>query len=182
MNSALQPTLTSLIGVCSKYDAIHSYTQLPKRKSQASVSTEGVIRQRRLPDQMTGLAERIGLSCRYYIKNNNSSDVLLSDQQASELSRESNVALEQLNATTLAAQLTLQVRMQFYNQSKVHLCRTSQYSHQWSRLNTSTRCSNATLPTAIRNSPSSNRSSTGKCGGSRRRFVARNRQRRSARG
>ena len=74
-----------------------------------SVSVEGVVRQRRLPEAMSGLAERISLSSRYYIKNNNSSEPLLTDSLAPELARESKVQLEELSAHTLAAQLTLQV-------------------------------------------------------------------------
>jgi hypothetical protein len=74
-----------------------------------SVSNEGCIRQRRLPDTLTGLAERIGLSSRYYLKNNCVSDALVPDSLAPELLRDAQTPLAQLNAHTLAAQLTLQV-------------------------------------------------------------------------
>lgn len=83
---------------------------MTNRLLQVSVSCEGVVRQRRLPDAMSGLAERISLSSRYYIKNNSSSEPLLTDSLAPELARESKVQLEELSAHTLAAQLTLQVR------------------------------------------------------------------------
>lgn len=37
---------------------------------ETSVTPEGVIKQKRLPDQMCNLAERIQLNSRYYLKNN----------------------------------------------------------------------------------------------------------------
>ncbi|XP_022246938.1 rap guanine nucleotide exchange factor 6-like isoform X4 [Limulus polyphemus] len=68
----------------------------------------GVIKQRRLPDQMHNLAERIGLSSRYYLKNNSSTEALVPDDLAGELLRESQVHFLQLNSVEIATQLTLE--------------------------------------------------------------------------
>lgn len=45
---------------------------------ETTVTSGGVIKQRRLPDQLSNLAERIQLNSRYYLKNN-SRRVLLSN-------------------------------------------------------------------------------------------------------
>lgn len=37
---------------------------------ETTVTPDGVIKQKRLPDQMNNLAERIHLNSRYYLKNN----------------------------------------------------------------------------------------------------------------
>ncbi|KAL1459967.1 hypothetical protein WDU94_011910 [Cyamophila willieti] len=68
----------------------------------------GFIKQRRLPDQLQNLAERIGLSSRYYLKFNKSTEPLVGDELAAELVRESQVHFLQLNAVEVATQLTLQ--------------------------------------------------------------------------
>ena len=46
-------------------------------------------------------------NCRYYLKNNMTTDTLVPDDLAIELLKESQVSLLQLNAAELAAQLTL---------------------------------------------------------------------------
>lgn len=76
--------------------------------AEVSVGEGGMIKQRRLPDQLQNLAERIGLSSRYYLKTNSSSETLVADEQAPELIRESQVHFLQLNAVEVAIQLTLQ--------------------------------------------------------------------------
>nr|XP_033323522.1 rap guanine nucleotide exchange factor 2-like isoform X10 [Megalopta genalis] len=76
--------------------------------AELSVGEGGMIKQRRLPDQMQNLAERIGLSSRYYLKTNGISETLVADEQAPELIRESQVHFLQLNAVEVAIQLTLQ--------------------------------------------------------------------------
>ncbi|XP_026823675.1 rap guanine nucleotide exchange factor 2 isoform X5 [Ooceraea biroi] len=76
--------------------------------AEVSVGEGGMIKQRRLPDQLQNLAERIGLSSRYYLKTNGISETLVADDQASELIRESQVHFLQLNAVEVAIQLTLQ--------------------------------------------------------------------------
>lgn len=75
---------------------------------EVTVGEGGVIKQRRLPDQLQNLAERIGLSSRYYLKNNNSTETLVPDILASELMRESQVHFLHLNSVELAVQLTLE--------------------------------------------------------------------------
>ena len=45
----------------------------------------GFVKQRRLPDALQNLAERIGLASRYYIKNVQSSEALLPDDSAADL-------------------------------------------------------------------------------------------------
>ncbi|XP_076766501.1 rap guanine nucleotide exchange factor 2 isoform X2 [Xylocopa sonorina] len=76
--------------------------------AEVSVGEGGMIKQRRLPDQLQNLAERIGLSSRYYLKTNSISETLVADEQAPELIRESQVHFLQLNAVEVAIQLTLQ--------------------------------------------------------------------------
>lgn len=75
---------------------------------EVSVSDSQTIKQRRLPDQLQNLAERIGLSSRYYLKTNGITETLVPDELAPELVRESAVHFLQLNAVEVAIQLTLQ--------------------------------------------------------------------------
>ncbi|XP_011309778.1 rap guanine nucleotide exchange factor 6 isoform X5 [Fopius arisanus] len=76
--------------------------------TEVSVGEGGMIKQRRLPDQLQNLAERIGLNSRYYLRINGVSETLVADDQAPELIRESQVHFLQLNAVEVAIQLTLQ--------------------------------------------------------------------------
>lgn len=76
--------------------------------TEVSVGEGGMIKRSRLPDHLTNLAERIGLSSRYYLKTNEVHETLVADDQASELIRESQVDFLQLNAVEIAGQLTLQ--------------------------------------------------------------------------
>lgn len=76
---------------------------------EVSVTDNQTIKQRRLPDQLQNLAERIGLSSRYYLKTNGITETLVPDELAPELVRESQVHFLQLNAVEVAIQLTLQV-------------------------------------------------------------------------
>ncbi|KAG8224992.1 hypothetical protein J437_LFUL006003 [Ladona fulva] len=75
---------------------------------EVSVTEQGIIKQRCLPDTLQNLAERIGLSSRYYLKTNGSTETLVPDELAPELIRESQVHFLQLNAVEVATQLTLQ--------------------------------------------------------------------------
>lgn len=75
---------------------------------EVSVSEGGIIKQHTLPDQLQNLAERIGLSSRYYLKTNGVTETLVPDDMAPELLRESVVHFLQLNAVEVAIQLTLQ--------------------------------------------------------------------------
>ncbi|XP_043369192.1 rap guanine nucleotide exchange factor 2 isoform X13 [Dermochelys coriacea] len=74
---------------------------------EVSVTPEGVIKQRRLPDQLSKLADRIQLSGRYYLKNNMETETLCSDEDAQELLRESQISLLQLSTVEMAAQLSM---------------------------------------------------------------------------
>ena len=62
----------------------------------------------RQPDGQTNLAERIGLSSRYYIKNNMATEACLPDDAQAELSKESTVHLLDLNPNAVAAQLLVE--------------------------------------------------------------------------
>ncbi|GCC23981.1 hypothetical protein chiPu_0002379 [Chiloscyllium punctatum] len=74
---------------------------------EVSISPEGVIKQRRLPDQLSKLADRIQLNGRYYLKNNMETETLCSDEDAQELLRESQISLLQLSTIEVATQLSM---------------------------------------------------------------------------
>uniref|UniRef100_A0A4W3H9Q0 Rap guanine nucleotide exchange factor 6 n=1 Tax=Callorhinchus milii TaxID=7868 RepID=A0A4W3H9Q0_CALMI len=74
---------------------------------EVSISSEGVIKQRRLPDQLSKLADRIQLNGRYYLKNNMETETLCSDEDAQELLRESQITLLQLSTIEVATQLSM---------------------------------------------------------------------------
>ncbi|XP_051869214.1 rap guanine nucleotide exchange factor 6 isoform X2 [Pristis pectinata] len=74
---------------------------------EVSISSEGVIKQRRLPDQLSKLADRIQLNGRYYLKNNMETETLCSDEDAQELLRESQISLLQLSTIEVATQLSM---------------------------------------------------------------------------
>nr|XP_032825375.1 rap guanine nucleotide exchange factor 2-like isoform X7 [Petromyzon marinus]XP_032825376.1 rap guanine nucleotide exchange factor 2-like isoform X7 [Petromyzon marinus] len=74
---------------------------------EVSAAPDGVTRQRRLPDQLSRLAERIQLSARYYLKNNMETETLCSDENAQELLREGQVSLLQLSTVEVAAQVSM---------------------------------------------------------------------------
>ncbi|KRZ71774.1 Rap guanine nucleotide exchange factor [Trichinella papuae] len=75
---------------------------------EVTVTTDGLIKQRRLPAQMQNLAERISLNSRYYLKNNNCSLPLVPDELAPDLLKDAQAQLGSLHASIVAAQLTLQ--------------------------------------------------------------------------
>ncbi|CAG9864686.1 unnamed protein product [Phyllotreta striolata] len=75
---------------------------------EVSVTDNQTIKQKRLQDDLQNLAERIGLSSRYYLKTNGVTETLVPDELAPELVRESAVHFLQLNAVEVAIQLTLQ--------------------------------------------------------------------------
>ncbi|XP_069754362.1 rap guanine nucleotide exchange factor 6-like isoform X4 [Narcine bancroftii] len=74
---------------------------------EVSISSEGVIKQRRLPDQLSKLADRIQLNGRYYLKNNMETETLCSDEDAQELLKESQISLLQLSTIEVATQLSM---------------------------------------------------------------------------
>ncbi|XP_059489426.1 rap guanine nucleotide exchange factor 2 isoform X2 [Neocloeon triangulifer] len=93
--------------------ALHEFGNTTEASSnynlcEVSVGEGGMIKQRRLLDTLANLAERIGLSSRYYLKVTNSTEPLVPDEMANDLIRESSVNFLQLNAVEVAIQLTLQ--------------------------------------------------------------------------
>ena len=75
---------------------------------EVSVDQDRLIKQKRLPDQMNNLAERLPLNARYYLKCNTSPEQFLSDQAAvEELIKDANLTFLQLDPLELSAQLTL---------------------------------------------------------------------------
>ncbi|XP_035275205.1 rap guanine nucleotide exchange factor 2-like isoform X6 [Anguilla anguilla] len=74
---------------------------------EVSVTPEGVIKQRRLPEQLSKLADRIQLSGRYYLKSNMETETLCSDEDAQDLLREGQLSLLQLSTVEVAAQLSM---------------------------------------------------------------------------
>merc|ERR1719266_527188 len=74
---------------------------------KVTVKDKNVMTQRQ-PDGQTNLAERIGLSSRYYIKNNMATEACLPDDAQAELSKESTVHLLDLNPNAVAAQLLVE--------------------------------------------------------------------------
>ena len=75
---------------------------------EVSVAEGGFVKQRTLPDQLKNLAERIGLASRYYIKNIHDSEALLPDESMTDLQKESNVTLLQLNPVEVSTQLMVE--------------------------------------------------------------------------
>ncbi|XP_026124850.1 rap guanine nucleotide exchange factor 2-like isoform X6 [Carassius auratus] len=80
---------------------------------EVSVTQEGVIKQRRLPDQLSKLADRIQLSARYYLKSNMETETLCSDVEAQEMQRESVVPLLSLSSMEIANQLSARNYLRF---------------------------------------------------------------------
>lgn len=73
-----------------------------------SVDQDKVIKQKRLPDQMNNLADKLPLNARYYLKSNQSSEQFLSDALAiDEVLRDASISFLQLDPLEIAAQLTL---------------------------------------------------------------------------
>lgn len=74
---------------------------------EVTVTEDGLIKQKRLPDVANNLANRISLNGRYYIKSS-ISEGPISDEVALEISREANLTLFQLSPLDIAKELTLQ--------------------------------------------------------------------------
>ncbi|PFX26459.1 Rap guanine nucleotide exchange factor 6 [Stylophora pistillata] len=75
---------------------------------EVTVEDGGFVKQRRLPDMLANLPDRIHLNGRYYLKNNSVSSQLLPDEAAQELAKESQFSLLQLKPKEVAKELTLQ--------------------------------------------------------------------------
>jgi Rap guanine nucleotide exchange factor 2 len=75
---------------------------------EVSVDQDRVIKQKRLPDQMNNLAEKLPLNARYYLKCNTAPEQFLSDSTSvEELIKDANITFLQLEPNEIAAQLTL---------------------------------------------------------------------------
>ncbi|XP_078658602.1 rap guanine nucleotide exchange factor 2-like isoform X8 [Branchiostoma floridae x Branchiostoma belcheri] len=74
---------------------------------EVTVGAEGLIKQRRLPDTLTNLCDRINLNGRYYLKDNMTTETLVPDETAVELLRDSQVTFLQLKSAEVATQVTL---------------------------------------------------------------------------
>ncbi|XP_051865230.1 rap guanine nucleotide exchange factor 2 isoform X3 [Pristis pectinata] len=103
---------------------------------EVSVTPEGVIKQRRLPDQLSKLADRIQLSGRYYLKNNMETETLCSDEDAQELFRESHIILLQLSTIEVATQLSMRNFELFRN------IEPTEYIDDLFKLKSKTECAN----------------------------------------
>ncbi|XP_059820932.1 rap guanine nucleotide exchange factor 2 isoform X1 [Hypanus sabinus] len=103
---------------------------------EVSVTPEGVIKQRRLPDQLSKLADRIQLSGRYYLKNNMETETLCSDEDAQELFRESHIVLLQLSTVEVATQLSMRNFELFRN------IEPTEYIDDLFKLKSKTECAN----------------------------------------
>ncbi|XP_048876021.1 rap guanine nucleotide exchange factor 2-like [Brienomyrus brachyistius] len=82
---------------------------------EVSVTPGGAIKQKRLPDQLRKLADRIQLNGRYYLKKNTKTKMLCSDEDAQDLLRESQFSLLQLSTEEVATQLSLRSLELFRN-------------------------------------------------------------------
>lgn len=72
------------------------------------VSVEnGFIKQKRLPDHVDNLPERLSINARYYLKNNNSTESLIPDHLSNEFIREARITFLHLDPLEICAQLTL---------------------------------------------------------------------------
>ncbi|CAM4934079.1 unnamed protein product [Rotaria socialis] len=76
--------------------------------SLCEVSFEhNAIKQKRLPDHIDNLPERLPINARYYLKNNHSTETLVPDHLSNELLREGRTSFLQLDSLEICAQLTL---------------------------------------------------------------------------
>ncbi|XP_063444362.1 rap guanine nucleotide exchange factor 6-like isoform X6 [Mytilus trossulus] len=83
---------------------------------EVTVENESLIKQKRLPETMCNLPDRQNLNgrrtvpcvLRYYLKNNLNPETLVPDELRSELIKEAQISLLQLNTTEVASQLTLE--------------------------------------------------------------------------
>ncbi|XP_074649386.1 rap guanine nucleotide exchange factor 6-like isoform X2 [Tubulanus polymorphus] len=74
---------------------------------EVTAESENFIKQKRLPDQLANLPERISLNGRYYLKNNMLTETFVSDDKISELLDDGRLSLLQLREGEIATQLTL---------------------------------------------------------------------------
>ncbi|KAG5270244.1 hypothetical protein AALO_G00190420 [Alosa alosa] len=98
-----QPDMSDQVLRVFKADQQSRYIMI----SKDTTAKEGVIKQRRLPEQLSKLADRIQLSGRYYLKSNMETETLCSDEDAQELLREGQIGLLQLSTVEVATQLSM---------------------------------------------------------------------------
>ncbi|XP_064594655.1 rap guanine nucleotide exchange factor 6-like isoform X3 [Liolophura sinensis] len=75
---------------------------------EVTVENESIIKQKRLPDQLANLPDRVSLNGRYCLKNNMCTETLVPDEVMGDLIKDSQISLLQLNTAELASQLTLE--------------------------------------------------------------------------
>ncbi|KAL4239412.1 hypothetical protein ACF0H5_000227 [Mactra antiquata] len=75
---------------------------------EVTVESEGFIKQKRLPDTLQNLPERLTLNGRYYLKNNMSTEPLVPDELMGDLIKEAQIHITQLNTIEVSSQLTLE--------------------------------------------------------------------------
>ncbi|WAQ95760.1 RPGF6-like protein [Mya arenaria] len=119
--SASNPDLSSFsyLSVDDKADSF------PEHVVKVTVESEGFIKQKRLPDTLQNLPDRLTLNgrertgyvnarrplpcvLRYYLKNNLSTEPLVPDELMGDLKKEAQISLTQLNPCEVASQLTLE--------------------------------------------------------------------------
>ncbi|ESO87122.1 hypothetical protein LOTGIDRAFT_107273 [Lottia gigantea] len=75
---------------------------------EVTVENDKLVKQKRLPEQLQNLPDRLNLNARYYLKNNMSTETLVPDELMGELIKESQINILQLNTAEVASQLTLE--------------------------------------------------------------------------
>ncbi|CAF4647282.1 unnamed protein product [Rotaria socialis] len=92
----------------SSYSSSRVEFDLLRCYSLCEVSFEhNAIKQKRLPDHIDNLPERLPINARYYLKNNHSTETLVPDHLSNELLREGRTSFLQLDSLEICAQLTL---------------------------------------------------------------------------
>ncbi|KAJ8023170.1 Rap guanine nucleotide exchange factor 2 [Holothuria leucospilota] len=74
---------------------------------EVTVGQGGLVKQKRLPDHQSNISEKLSLSGRLFLRNNMSSETLVSDELAVELLKEGSVSFLQLDPIEVATQLSL---------------------------------------------------------------------------
>lgn len=74
---------------------------------EVTVVDEGFVKQRRLPDQQSNLADKCSLNSRYYLKYNDRTDPLIPDDIVNDVLRDCQTNFLHLDCAEMAAQLTI---------------------------------------------------------------------------
>ncbi|KAK6187380.1 hypothetical protein SNE40_005425 [Patella caerulea] len=75
---------------------------------EVTVENDKLVKQKRLPDQLQNLPDRLNLNARYYLKNNMSTETLVPEETMGDMIKESQINILQLNTAEVASQLTLE--------------------------------------------------------------------------